>query len=46
MDRRLAPTVVPAYMKRRAKRGLKEAPARTRYLTVVEEGKLLESGDA
>ena len=37
---------VPAYMRRRAKRGLKEAPARTRYLTVVEERKLLDSGDA
>ena len=33
---------VPAYMRRRAKRGLKEAPARTRYLTLAEETKLLE----
>jgi integrase len=32
---------IPAYMKRRAKRGLKEAPARTRYLTGAEEAKLL-----
>ncbi len=33
--------IVPAYMRRRAKRGLREAPARTRYLTVAEEGLLL-----
>jgi integrase len=32
---------VPAYMKRRAKRGLKEAPPRTRYLTGTEEDELL-----
>jgi integrase len=32
---------IPAYMRRRKKRGLREAPARTRYLTKVEEEKLL-----
>lgn len=32
---------VPGYMKRRAKRGLKEAPGRTRYLTADEEARLL-----
>lgn len=32
---------VPGYLKRRAKRGLKEAPPRTRYLTADEEAKLL-----
>jgi integrase len=32
---------VPSYMRRRAKRGLKEAPARTRYLSVDEEAKLI-----
>jgi integrase len=32
---------VPAYMKRRKRRGLKEAPARTRYLSHFEEGALL-----
>jgi integrase len=32
---------VPAYLKRRAKRGLKEAPPRTRYLSEAEEAKLL-----
>lgn len=33
---------VPGYLRRRAKRGLKEAPGRTRYLTEAEEAKLLE----
>jgi integrase len=32
---------VPSYLRRRAKRGLKEAPARTRYLSVEEEAKLI-----
>jgi integrase len=32
---------VPGYLRRRAKRGLKEAPARTRYLTATEEATLL-----
>lgn len=32
---------VPAYMRRRKKRGLREAPAKTRYLTHSEETKLL-----
>jgi integrase len=32
---------VPAYMRRRAKRGLKEAPPHTRYLTLDEEQSLL-----
>jgi integrase len=32
---------VPAYLKRRAKRGLREAPPRTRYLTEAEEVALL-----
>lgn len=32
---------VPGYLKRRAKRGLKEAPGRTRYLSVEEEERLL-----
>jgi integrase len=32
---------VPSYLKRRAKRGLKEAPARTRYLTEAEEARLI-----
>lgn len=32
---------VPSYMRRRAKRGLKEAPPRTRYLTLDEEVQLL-----
>lgn len=35
--------IVPAYLRRRAKRGLREAPARTRYLSEAEEGTLLES---
>jgi integrase len=34
---------VPAYMRRRAKRGLKEGNARTRYLSVDEERRLLEA---
>jgi integrase len=33
---------VPAYLKSRAKRGLKEAPPRTRYLSETEEARLLE----
>jgi integrase len=32
---------VPPYLRRRAKRGLKEAPGRTRYLSVEEEAKLI-----
>lgn len=32
---------VPAYMRRRKKRGLREAPARTRYLSQEEEAALL-----
>ena len=32
---------VPAYMRRRKKRGLREAPARTRYLSHEEEAQLL-----
>jgi integrase len=32
---------VPSYLRRRAKRGLKEAPARTRYLSVEEEAQLI-----
>lgn len=32
---------VPAYLRRRSKRGLKEAPPRTRYLSETEEAKLL-----
>jgi len=34
---------VPSYMRRRAKRGLKEAPPRTRYLTESEELALLSA---
>jgi integrase/recombinase XerD len=34
---------VPSYLRRRARRGLKEAPPRTRYLTTVEEERLLTS---
>lgn len=34
---------VTSYMRRRAKRGLKEAPARTRYLSPEEEARLLEA---
>lgn len=37
---------VPSYLRRRAKRGLKEAPARTRYLTEAEEGELLSAATA
>jgi integrase len=33
---------VPAFLKKRAKRGLKEGQARTRYLTEAEEARLLE----
>lgn len=32
--------IVPAYMRRRRRKGLKEAPGRTRYLTEVEEAAL------
>jgi integrase len=32
---------IPAYLRKRAKRGLREAPARTRYLTADEEAALL-----
>jgi integrase len=35
--------IVPGYMRRRAKRGLKEAPPRTRYLTEGDEAKLLQA---
>lgn len=34
---------VPPYLKRRARRGLKEAPGRTRYLSEDEESRLLEN---
>lgn len=34
---------VPAFMRRRAKRGLKEADARQRYLSAAEEAKLLSA---
>ncbi len=34
---------VPAYLKRKAKRGLKESPARTRYLSEAEEALLLKN---
>jgi integrase len=37
---------VPGYLRRRARRGLKEAPPRTRYLTVVEEERLLRAATA
>ena len=37
---------VPAYLRRRAKRGLKEAPPRTRYLREDEEPKLLDAAIA
>lgn len=33
---------VPSYLRRRARRGLKEAPPRTRYLTEAEEARLLQ----
>lgn len=32
---------VPSYMRRRAKRGLKESPPKTRYLSIEEEARLL-----
>jgi integrase len=35
--------IVPAYLRRRSKRGLKEAPARTRYLSLAEEPIILEN---
>lgn len=35
--------LVPGYMRRRAKRGLREAPPRTRYLTEAEEASLLQA---
>jgi integrase len=34
---------VPSYLRRRSRRGLKEAPPRTRYLTKDEEQRLLEA---
>lgn len=34
---------VPGYLRRRSRRGLKEAPPRTRYLTEDEEKRLLEA---
>lgn len=34
---------VPAYLKRRSKRGLKEAPPRTRYFTTEEEESIINS---
>ena len=34
---------VPGFLRRRAKRGLKESPPRTRYLTIDDEHKLLEA---
>jgi integrase len=34
---------VPSYLRRRAKRGLREAPARTRYLSEAEETALLSA---
>jgi integrase len=37
---------VPSYLRRRAKRGLKEAPARTRYLTEEEEARPAGPRDA
>src|SRR5215831_4978246 len=37
---------VPAYLKRRAKRGLKESPPKTRYLTEEEEAKLLAAASS
>lgn len=33
--------IVPAYMRRRRRRGLKEAPGRTRYLSVEEEAAVI-----
>lgn len=38
--------IVPGYLKRRAKRGLKESPPRTRYLTHDEEDKILDKATA
>lgn len=35
--------IVPAYMRRRRRKGLKEAPGRTRYLTLEEEAALIEN---
>lgn len=35
--------LVPGYMKRRARRGLREAPPRTRYLSEAEEAALLSA---
>jgi integrase len=35
--------IVPAFMRRRSKRGLKEAPPHTRYLTTEEEVSLLQA---
>lgn len=37
---------VPGYLRRRAKRGLREAPGRTRYLSPPEEARLLEHASA
>jgi integrase len=37
---------VPSYLRRRARRGLKEAPPRTRYLDEAEEAKLLAHSTA
>jgi integrase len=37
---------VPAYLRRRARRGLKEAPPRTRYLTLQEEVRILQAASA
>lgn len=37
---------VPGFLRRRAKRGLREAPERTRYLSTVEEAGLLEHASA
>lgn len=38
----LGKNIVPAYMKRRRKKGLKEAPGRTRYLSEEEEAALIK----
>lgn len=37
---------VPGYLRRRSRRGLKEAPPRTRYLTLDEESRLLRAAVA
>ena len=37
---------VPSYLQRRAKRGLKEAPGRTRYLDEAEEARLLANASS